>query len=210
MTTNPNQLIYQFKVTLQEIEPTIWRRLQVPAKYSFWDLHVAIQDAMGWLDYHLHEFRLRKLHGRKQIEIGIPDEESGDDEVLPGWKIPIRDYFKEPGQTALYIYDFGDDWKHDLVFEGILLKEKDVTYPCCMSGERACPPENCGSIPGYYRVVDILKDPKDAEYQETIQWLKGHAKNNDPYDPDAFDPGQVYFDNPKQRWRLAFTESDDR
>jgi len=117
MTTNPNQLVYQFKVSLQEIEPTIWRRLQVPAKYSFWDLHVAIQDAMGWLDYHLHEFRLRKPHGRKWIEIGIPDDESGDYEVLPGWKIPIRDYFKEPGQTALYIYDFGDGWKHDLVFE---------------------------------------------------------------------------------------------
>ena len=56
MTTNPNRLIYQFKVTLLEIEPAIWRRLQVPATYSFWDLYVTFQDAMGWLDYHLHEF----------------------------------------------------------------------------------------------------------------------------------------------------------
>jgi hypothetical protein len=47
MTTNPNRLIYQFKVTLLEIEPAIWRRLQVPATYSFWDLYVAFQDAMG-------------------------------------------------------------------------------------------------------------------------------------------------------------------
>ena len=33
-------------------------RIRVPASYSFWDLHVAIQDSMGWLDYHLHEFRV--------------------------------------------------------------------------------------------------------------------------------------------------------
>ncbi|MFO8032764.1 MAG: plasmid pRiA4b ORF-3 family protein, partial [Desulfohalobiaceae bacterium] len=53
------QLIYQFYIRLQEIEPPIWRRIQVPDTYTFWGLHVAIQDAMGWLDYHLHAFRLR-------------------------------------------------------------------------------------------------------------------------------------------------------
>jgi hypothetical protein len=71
MTTAKAHLIYQFKVALQEIEPPIWRKLQVPAQYSFWDLHVALQDAMGWLDYHLHVFRLHRPHQRKMIEIGI-------------------------------------------------------------------------------------------------------------------------------------------
>jgi hypothetical protein len=87
MTTNPNRLIYQFKVTLLEIEPAIWRRLQVPATYSFWDLYVAFQDAMGWLDDHLHEFRMRRPPKRKMIEIGIPADEASDTVVMPGWKI---------------------------------------------------------------------------------------------------------------------------
>jgi hypothetical protein len=50
--------VYQFKITLLEISPKIWRRIQVPEKYSFWDLHVAIQDAMGWDDMHLHVFKI--------------------------------------------------------------------------------------------------------------------------------------------------------
>lgn len=209
MTSAKTHLIYQFNVTLQEIEPSIWRRIQVPAQYSFWDLHVAIQDAMGWLDYHLHAFKLRPPHKRKMIEIGIPDDGEGDLDVLPGWTVPIRDIFTEPGQTALYLYDFGDGWKHEVLLEGILLKEKGGKYPRCLAGEHACPPEDCGSVPGYYRVVDIVRNPRHVEYRETIAWLKGHAKNYYPYDPDAFDPGDVQFDNPKKRWRLAFTEEDE-
>jgi hypothetical protein len=50
--------VHQFLVTLTGTDPLVWRRIQVPQSYSFWDLHVAIQDAMGWKDYHLHEFRL--------------------------------------------------------------------------------------------------------------------------------------------------------
>ena len=206
MTTVKTHLIYQFKVTLQEIEPPIWRRLQVPARPSFWDLHVALQNAMGWLDYHLHAFRLHRPPQRKMIEIGIPDDGESDDEVLPGWTMPICDIFTEPGQTALYLYDFGDGWQHEVLLEGILLKEKGVTYPRCLAGERACPPEDCGSVPGYYRVVDIIRNPRHDEYPETMTWLKGHAKNYDPYDPSAFDPGDVKFDNPTKRWQLAFTE----
>jgi hypothetical protein len=48
--------IYQLKITLQDIEPPIWRRLQLPSTYDFWQLHCAIQDAFGWTDSHLHQF----------------------------------------------------------------------------------------------------------------------------------------------------------
>lgn len=51
-------MIYQFKITLAGVKPPIWRRIQVPESYTFWDLHVAIQDAMGWLDCHLHQFEV--------------------------------------------------------------------------------------------------------------------------------------------------------
>jgi Plasmid pRiA4b ORF-3-like protein len=78
----PN-LIYQFKITLEDISPAIWRRILVPARYTFWDFHVAIQDSMGWLDYHLHAFELKAPGSGKRVEVGIPDEEF-DRPVIPG------------------------------------------------------------------------------------------------------------------------------
>lgn len=207
MTKNKNHLVYQFRITLMGIEPSIWRRIQVPAKYSFWDLHVAIQDAMGWLDYHLHAFRARQRSKGRSMEIGIPGDEGEGEIVIPGWEVSITDSFTEPGQTMVYEYDFGDGWNHEILLEAILLKEKGIAYPRCVGGERACPPEDCGSIPGYYRLLESLRDPTHPEYEDHIAWLKGHAKNYHPYDSERFDPEEVHFDNPKQRWRIAFSQA---
>lgn len=201
MTTS--KLIYQFRVELLEIEPSIWRRIQVPADYSFWDLHVAIQDSMGWLDYHLHEFRVKKPQGRKVVEIGMPDTET-DRDVLASWEVPISAYFGEPGVAAAYDYDFGDGWLHKVLLEGILLREPSIKYPMCVAGERACPPEDCGGVPGYERLLKVLSKPRTEEYTETVAWLKGHAKNYFPYQPDQFVPGEVEFWNPAKRWKIAF------
>ena len=132
-------LIFQFKITLEGIEPVIWRRIQVPAKYSFWDLHVAIQDAMGWLDCHLHAFRFKRPHGRKIIEIGIPMDDMDDLDIRPGWEERVADHLWEPGKSMEYEYDFGDSWCHGILLEGILMKEKGVEYPRCLDGQRACP-----------------------------------------------------------------------
>ncbi|MDQ1354116.1 MAG: hypothetical protein QG657_4425 [Acidobacteriota bacterium] len=205
MKTKKNHLICQFKITLNGIEPPIWRRIQVPATYSFWDLHVAFQDAMGWLDYHLHEFRISKAQKSKIEKIGIPDDDF-EKNYLAGWDIPISNYFKEPGKTALYEYDFGDRWEHEVLLEAILLKEK-AQYPKCIAGERSCPPEDCRGVPGYYDLLNVLSNPNNDEYQEMINWLKGHAKNYYPYEPDKFNPEHVHFDNPKKRWMNAFPEA---
>jgi Plasmid pRiA4b ORF-3-like protein len=204
MSIKKNQSIFQFKITLLEINPPIYRKIQVPDSYSFWDLHVALQDAMGWLDYHLHAFRFYKSN-QQTIEIGIPDNTFDDLMVLPGWDVAITDYFKELGDKALYEYDFGDGWQHEVLLEGILLREKGVKYPNCIAGKRACPPEDCGSVSGYYHLLEILEDPSNDEYEDTIEWLKGHAKNYYPYLPDEFDAGKVKFDNPKTRLKKAFS-----
>jgi hypothetical protein len=195
--------VCQFRITLLHVEPAIWRRIQVPTDYSFWDLHVAIQDSMGWLDYHLHGFHMKKPRGRKVIEIGIPDTET-DRDVLPGWEVPISSYFTEPGVSAAYEYDFGDDWCHEVLLEGILLKVPAVKYPLCVAGERACPPEDCGGVSGYEALLEILGKPRTSEYKEMVAWLKGHAKNYYPYHPDHFDPNAVQFANPTKRWQVAF------
>ena len=200
------QLIYQFHIRLKGIEPPIWRRIQVPDTYSFWGLHIAIQDAMGWLDCHLHAFRFRPKHKRDFIEIGIPGDEWDDLETLPGWDTKLSFYLHEPGQWLEYEYDFGDGWVHDVLFEGLLVKEKGSKYPKCLGGERACPPEDCGGVPGYYELLAILNDPGHEDHQEMLAWLKGHLKNYYPYNPDEFRVEKVRFSSPATRRKKAFLE----
>ena len=204
MSTN-NKVVYQFKVTLKDIEPAIWRRITVPGNYSFWDLHVAIQDAMGWLDYHLHLFRIVNPETEEIHEIGIPDDEPIDDDLesLPGWEIPIVGYFLKPGDQADYEYDFGDGWEHEVVLEGIFLREPKIKYPKCVDGARACPPEDCGGVHGYSEMLKIVRNPSHKEHKSMMEWL------GKKYDPKAFDPKKVKFDNPKKRWRIAFMDEQE-
>ena len=193
--------VFQFLITLKDITPTIWRRIIVPGNYSFWDLHVAIQDSMGWMDCHLHVFRMRHKHSHRTIEIGIPDDDRFDDEpeVLPDWKHLIHEYFIDIGTKCEYEYDYGDSWIHEVQLEGILPREKGIKYPKCIGGARACPPEDCGGIPGYQSLLEVISNPESDEYEEMIQWL------GDEFDPERFDSDKVKFDNPAIRWKKAFS-----
>ena len=77
--------VLQFLIEIKGIKPRIWRRIQVPSNYNFWDLHVAIQDALGWWDSHLHHFEIKGKGKRKVERIGIPDFSGSGDlpEVFP-------------------------------------------------------------------------------------------------------------------------------
>ena len=199
-TVTNNRTAYQFKVTLKGIEPPIWRYIQVPSTYTFWDLHVALQDAIGWMDYHLHVFRIRATDTGEVEEIGIPNDEPFVDEVscLPGWQTLLSKYFRQPGDSTDYEYDFGDGWEHEVVLEKIVDQVPGREYPLCLAGERACPPEDCGGIPGYEELLQTISNPFHEEYESTIEWLGGG------YAPDAFDSTKVHFDDPKKRWKAAF------
>ena len=138
--------VYQFKITLKDIKPPVWRRIQVPESYTFWELHVAIQDAMGWLDYHLHIFEIINPSKDMKEEIGVPDEDfESDTKTLPGRKLKIADYFSMDNAKANYQYDFGDNWEHTIKLEKIVARAEDAQYPVCIAGKRACPPEDCGA-----------------------------------------------------------------
>ncbi len=185
-----SKVIYQFKVELLGVSPTIWRRIQVPSVYSFWELHVAIQDAMGWWDYHLHEFSpgLRKPYTYTPdiLRIGEPDDQFGDSVTQAGWDILLADHFDKPGDTFMYLYDFGDSWHHSIILEGILLAEPKTRYPKCTAGANACPPEDCGGIPGYENLLELLENPQDEEYASMMEWLKGATEDGTPFNPAIF------------------------
>ena len=204
----PETAVYRFGVHLRGTDPPIWRVIDVPADYRFWDLHVAIQDAMGWLDYHLHQFSTIAPDSRKPVKIGTPASDFGYeyDDVLRDSECAIADYFRSPGDKATYIYDFGDGWQHQLALSRVLPREPEVRYPVCRDGERACPPEDCGGVGGFRRFLDIMADPGHPEHEDMQTWLINHVGPYHPYDPEEFDPTAVAFDDPQERWRRAFED----
>jgi len=203
MTTSKR--IYQFRVILEDTQPMVWRRIIVPASYTFWALHVAIQDAMGWLDYHLHVFNMPNPKTGAIDRIGIPLESEFDDAtpVLPGWEITLAEYFGERGDRTRYEYDFGDGWTHDVVLEKIAERTRGVHYPTCIDGARACPPEDCGGPFRFEDLLAALADPNNERNSELRDWVGAD------YDPARFDCASVKFDDPDVRWRNAFTRQPD-
>jgi len=190
--------IYQFRITLERVEPLIWRQIQVPETYTFWDLHVAIQDAMGWTDSHLHQFEVKHPKTKAFLMMGIPEDYFGDsfdyNMILPGWEYNLRDYFSAENPSVRYEYDFGDCWSHKIELEQILFKTEKCKYPICLAGSRSCPPEDCGGTSGYANLLDALSHPKHKEYKHLKTWA---GKN---FDPEKFDAEKVRFMNPKTRF----------
>lgn len=190
----PDMLVFEFTILLTNVEPFVWRKIEVPATYSFWDLHVAIQDAFGWLDTHLHEFMVVDPETRQQDRIGIPDDEDVDDPVEPGWELPLVEYLSEHDQRVMtYLYDFGDDWCHAVMLNGAHMREAGVAYPRCTGGARACPPDDCGGPHGYTQLLAALADPSHPEYGSYRDWVRPG------FSPEAFDPASVEFDDPEKR-----------
>lgn len=193
----PFKNIYQFKITLLDTKPPVWRRILVPESYSFYDLHVAIQDVMGWTDSHLHCFEKRELNNKRYAQpILVIDSPYAVDEIdrkiptLFVTETPITHIFKNIGDKIIYVYDFGDNWEHDVILEKILTKEPDKKYPICLDGAFACPLEDCGSIPGYYQCIQTLKDKKDTEL---LDWIGD-------WNPQYFNPKKIVFNDPRKRF----------
>lgn len=205
--------VLQFRISLREVEPEVWRRIQVPAWYSMWDLHVAFQDAMGWLDAHLHAFTLPERFG-EDVLFGIPIEDAGEIEgdtqrTVAGWLYAADRVFDAPGTRARYLYDFGDSWMHDVIFEGRVDAEGDTQYPRCIDGAQPCPPEDSEGPHGYAELLAILADPEDDDAEDLAEWLRGDVTRYVPFVPGRFDLAEITFDDPDERWYYAFAEGDE-
>ena len=182
--------VYQFKLSMIGITPQIWRRIQVPENYTFLDLHYAIQAAMEWEDYHLHEFEILNPKTGIIERIGTESEgfeDFGEEPLVPEKKAKISNYFTLENKVALYTYDFGDNWQVKVRLEKILPKTEGVEYPICTGGKRAAVPEDIGGIGGYEDMLEIINDPSHPEYEDTIEWL------GEDFDPEHFDPKDISF-----------------
>lgn len=156
--------VHQLKIVLRDTD--VWRRLQVPSTTTLARLHDVIQRAMGWQDYHLHEFDI------DGVRYGIDD---GED-----WGPPPKDERRARlatvapvGISFTYQYDFGDCWYHDIEVEALLPQEAGKLYPVCLAGAEACPPEDCGGTSGFAELLEVLADPDHEEHEHMLTWVGG-------------------------------------
>ena len=200
----PPRLMLQMLVVLGGTDPLVWRRIRVPATSSFWDLHVAIQDAMGWQDRHLHEFEVLDPRSGTVLRLGIPDPDGGDDgRLVAGWTHFPLDYAVGSTPPMQYTYDMGDDWRHAVVFEGFEQSPgRGELTPGCVAGGGACPPEVAGGVRNYAELLAASRDASHPGHEEARGWL------GEGFDPSTFAPADVRFDDPRKRWRIAFGGGD--
>lgn len=163
----------QLCVSLEDIEPRIWRRIQVPESFTLKQLHRVIQTVMGWQDSHLHEFT---LSGKRYGESNPEDGENVIDERT----IRLRDLPLSIGVSIGYEYDFGDSWQHQVVLEKTLAPDLETIYPACVAGERSAPPEDVGGAGGYVEFLEAIADPDHEDHDANMEWVGGQ------FDPEAF------------------------
>lgn len=143
-------MIYQLKIELAGSDPIIWRRLTVPGDTPFENLHDIIQISMGWDNEYPYQFTVNETTVRDfegDLDMG---EDPHDRDVM--------DTFLEELVTMVkakftYIYNLDDRWRHSITLEEILPSDESKVYPVCLAGEGACPPEDCGGISHYQRML---------------------------------------------------------
>jgi hypothetical protein len=175
---------FQLKITLRDIKPPIWRRILVAPEIKLNKLHDVLQIVMGWTNSHLHQF---------DTPLGyFADPDFELEEVESSKKITLQSVLSGPKSHIRYQYDLGDSWDHQIVLEKVVELDEPV-FARCLTGARACPPEDCGGIWGYDNLLEILKNPKHPEYKDMSEWIPpGFA-------PEAFDAEAIN----KQLARLA-------
>lgn len=169
--------LYQLKITLMYSDPAIWRRIVVPAGIKLHRLHDVLQRVMPWTNSHLHHFivgNFRKrgaelvYYGMKNLDFADPDDRTLDEK-----KFTLADLAPAAKSKFIYEYDFGDGWEHEILVEKILPPDAAFKQCACLDGENACPPDDCGGIPGYYQMLEILADPKNEEHETWKEWIGG-------------------------------------
>jgi len=162
--------IYQLKISIKGAKPPIWRRVLVEEDMTYGGLHKVIQGLFDWWDSHLHEFITPSgSYGDPKTEdMGFRDENSRR----------ISFDLNSEDDKIRYIYDFGDDWEHEIVLERVLEKE-DRYYPVCIKGRRNAPMEDCGGIWIYNELVQAHKEGDSA-------FLREHHIDKE-FDPAYFD-----------------------
>lgn len=163
------------KITLDDVEPKVVRRVEVPLSIRLDRLHAVLQAALGWTNSHLWEFRAGETGW------GIPDRDWGDG-PHDAAKATLIDVLKDTGTRKLtYLYDFGDGWEHTIKIEYLVAPDPGAAYPRFVDATGRCPAEDIGGPPGYEEFLEAIADPNHERHAEIAEW---HGTD---FDPNAVD-----------------------
>lgn len=164
--------VARLRISLNDIEPEIWRIVEMPITSSLRTLHDVIQAAMGWQDCHLWQFEA----GDRRY--GVPDPHWPDRDLAAAKNVRLRALIDRGIRQFTYTYDMGDDWRHTVIVESVVPGEPATSYPRFVAGERHGPPEDVGGFPGFEMFLDTMADPSHEEHAHLRQWYGG------PFDAD--------------------------
>ena len=172
---------YQFKVKLRgATKPPVWRRVLVPADFTFSGLHAVIQEAFGWWNEHLYCFGNTPY--RRQLTIAEPNEDDWEEPDYNAREFTVGEFFGEGtgAQNLCYVYDFGDDWIHDITLEQVI--DRESSHASCTAGKGACPEEDCGGVWGYEEMKENGEfDPHDFDLDEVKEGVESLPRTG--YEP---------------------------
>jgi hypothetical protein len=176
---------YVLHISITFSDPLIWRRVQVPGRYTLAQLHDLIQSSMGWSDSHVHQFLVGKISYEPTMKTNKPRESKRFDEHK------YQLHTLEDGMQFMfsYIYDAGEGWEHVLHLEEVVAPERELNHPILLSGEQACPPEAVGDVHEYNQLVTAFDTPGSNEQHSLVELSEN---------PD-FDPTQFNFEQAKSR-----------
>ncbi|MFM8356939.1 MAG: plasmid pRiA4b ORF-3 family protein [Verrucomicrobiota bacterium] len=179
-----NREFVLLRVEVEGVRPLLTRGLVVPRKANLGWIHAVIQVAMGWTNSHLHQFRLGDaVISDPSFEL---NEFEGDPPVQDERTVTVEQVLQTKRTVFIYEYDFGDSWIHYLTWEAVADGQAGVEgRAICMDGARACPPEDCGGVPGYEDLLAALRNRKHPEHRARKRWL------GRPFDPEDFSIGDT-------------------
>ena len=178
---NASGNIAVLRIELEGIEPLIWRRVAVRSSINLQGAHRVIQAAMGWSDCHLWEFA---ANGRK-YSVLIPNDRDWNARIRNAATTKLSALLNIGVREIGYLYDMGDNWQHRIIVEYLKVAEPGALYPEFLGGERRCPPEDCGGMPGYYRFLDNIACKQSKRRNAALEWYGG------PYYPDEIDVQEI-------------------
>ncbi len=156
--------ILELKVTLSDILPPIYRKIQVPDFYTLHQLHHLIQLAFEWENTHLYSFF------DKDREISVFEDDFSEKQPENAKEITLKEILKNQKDRLMYLYDFGDNWEHTIVLEKISDVDTAKRYPVCISGQRNAPPEDVGGIFGFEDFLEAINDMEHPQHDDFIDW----------------------------------------
>ncbi|WP_321954406.1 plasmid pRiA4b ORF-3 family protein [Burkholderia cenocepacia] len=162
---------FTLNVELQNIDPPIWRRIEVEGTESLRKLHHILQAAFGWEDTHLHDFLIDGMT-YAMFEVDDVVDFADPDTTADDRKIRLQSVVSS-GSRFIYRYDFGDGWNHTVVVEKMeTIESQPWGEAQVIDGARACPPEDVGGPSGYQTFLNTLSSEPDSEKAERYRnWI---------------------------------------